>query len=87
MSTPARTRRAPDRRPLPMWRVSISEHDVPPRWHIPASTVTLSAVSAKAACCQVVRWFHRDVGVPALRSLLAVSLVHAHAERMGGRHG
>lgn len=47
---------------------------------IPAQTTTLGAVSAEAACCQVVRWAHRDAGVAPLRSLLAVSLAHAHAE-------
>jgi len=74
-------RRAPERRPSPMWKVTIAGHDVPPRWRVPAWTVTLGASTGDAACAQVVRWAHRDAGVAPLRSLLAVSLAHAHAER------
>src|SRR5438046_2786189 len=27
----------------PAWRVEVAEHDVPPRWHIPAQVVKLCA--------------------------------------------
>lgn len=65
--------------PQPMWTVTIAEHDVPPRWSIPAHTVTLGASTARIACSTAVRWAHCDAGVPPLRSLLAVSMEHASA--------
>ena len=82
MSTPARkrARRTPERWPSPMWRVSVAEHDVPPRWHIPASTATLGAATAHAACVQAIRRAHRDAGVPPLLSMIALSLDHVRAE-------
>lgn len=75
-------RRAPGRRPLPspMWKVMIAAHDVPPRWHIPASTVTLGAATAHAACVQAIRWAHRDAGVPPLLSMIALSMDHIRVE-------
>ncbi len=74
-------RRAPGRRPLPTWEVAIGEHDIPPRWRIPAGTVTLAAVSAEAARTMAVRAAHRDAGVPPLLSMIALSLDHTRAER------
>jgi hypothetical protein len=63
-----------------MFRVTIAEHDIEPRWHIPARTVELGASTAESACSTVVRWAHIDAGVPPLRSMLALSLAHTHAE-------
>jgi hypothetical protein len=81
MSTPRkRTRRAPERWPQPMWKVTIAEHDIPPRWHIPATQITVGAVTAESACHAVVRMAHIRAGVAPLRSLLALSMAYAHAE-------
>jgi hypothetical protein len=68
------------REPLPSWTVTIAEHDVPPRWHVGARTVTLGASTARIACSTAVRWAHADAGVPPLRSLLGVSMAHASAK-------
>jgi hypothetical protein len=81
MSTPARrrARRAPDGWRLPLWKVTITEHSVS-RYYIPADTVKVPASTPKIARSVAVRWAHRDAGVPPLRSLLAVSMEHAHAD-------
>ena len=80
MSTPRkRTRRAPERWPQPMFKVTITKHDVPPRFHIPATQITVGASSAESACSMVVRMAHIDAGVAPLRSLLALSLAYATA--------
>jgi hypothetical protein len=76
-----RRRRASGPRWLPSWRVTIAEHHLPPRWHVPARSVTLGAGSAEAACRFVVRWAHRDAGVPPLRSMIAVSMRYTRVER------
>ncbi len=63
-----------------MWRVTIAEHGVPPRWHIPAQEVTVGAGTAAIACRTAIRFAHRDADVPPLRSMLAVSMEYARAE-------
>jgi hypothetical protein len=64
---------------MPMWKVTIAEHDIEPRWHIPARAVELAATTARIACSTAVRWAHADAGVPPLRSMLALSMAHASA--------
>jgi len=82
MSKPRkRARRTPERWPSPTWRVTISAHDIPPRWDVPARTLELGASTAESACRTVARWAHIDAGIPPLRSMLAVSMEHASAER------
>lgn len=75
-----RTRRTPDRWPQSMWKVTIAEHHVPPRWDVPARTVEVAAPTAQSACVIAVKWAHIDAEVPPLRSMLAVSMQHAHAK-------
>lgn len=67
---------------LPTWRVTIAAHEVPPRWSIPATVCEVGASTAEIACGVCLRFAHSDAGVPPLRSLLAVSRAHVHAERV-----
>lgn len=67
---------------MPMWRVTIAAHDVPPRWYVPARVVELGSYTAGGARDQALRWAHIDAGVPALRSLLRLSVEHARVEPM-----
>jgi hypothetical protein len=75
-----RARRAPEHWPSPMWRVTIAEHDVPPRWHVEAQGVTVGASTAEVACNAAVRTAHIVAGVAPLHSLLALSMAHTTAE-------
>jgi hypothetical protein len=63
-----------------MWKVTIAEHHVPPRWDVSARTVEVAAPTAQTACVIAVRWAHIDADIPPLRSMLAVSMAHATAE-------
>lgn len=79
-STRKRTRRALERWPSPMWCVTVAEHDIPPRWRIPATQITVGASTAEAACHAAVRMAHIRADVAPLHSLLALSLGHVTAE-------
>lgn len=62
----------------PSWRVELAEHDVE-RWHVPARSVEVPAVSADDAALRVIRWAHADVGVPPWRPFTRASTLHAIA--------
>jgi hypothetical protein len=79
-TTRKRTRPAHGHPRLPMYRVTIEAHDIPPRWRVPAQTIEVGASTAEIACRAVVRFAHRDAGVPPLRSMLALSLEHTIAK-------
>lgn len=64
---------------LPMWRVTIAAHDVPPRWHVPARTTLTGSPTAEMACRFAAQEAHRDAGVPPMRSLLRQTLPHVKA--------
>lgn len=66
-----------------MWHVQIKRHAVRPRWLVPAQSCKLPAPDAEYAIETVVRWAHRDVGVPPLRSLIKESVVYASATPPG----
>jgi hypothetical protein len=66
-----------------MWRVHVKAHEVR-RWRVPARVAVVPAVSAGAARELVARWAAIDAGVPALRSLTAISLAYATAEPVRG---
>jgi len=68
-----------------MWKVTIAEHDIPPRWHVDAQEVTVGAVTAESACNAAVRTAHVVAGVAPLHSLLALSLARTHAKPMRSR--
>lgn len=70
---------------MPMWRVTITAHDVPPRWHVPASIVEMGSPTADLARYFAVQRAHIDADVPAMRSLLALSLRHARADKIERR--
>ena len=80
MSLPARAR---SRLLPPMWSVKILAHDVPPRWHVQAQAVTLSAPNADFASDRAVKWVHSDAGVPPMRRFVRHSLGFATAKRVG----
>lgn len=83
MSKPTRKRARRDPGPprLPLWRVSLAEHDVD-RWHIEGRTVQLGAASEEIACHAVVRLAHVRAEVPPLRRFVALSMEHTHADSM-----
>ncbi len=67
----------------PGWRVQVAEHDVPPRWHVPARVVEVPAADAGQACAFVIGWAHCDAGVPPWRPFVRHSLAFTTAERVG----
>ena len=71
------------RLPLPMYRVRMIAHDVPPRWRIKAQTTELSAPNADFACDRAVKWVHANAHVPPMRRFIRHSLEFTTATRMG----
>ena len=59
---PSKTRARPKPWCPPLWRVRVRGHQVG-SVTIPAAVVELPAVSAEAACAQVIRWCQSDAGV------------------------
>ncbi|HZL06082.1 MAG TPA: hypothetical protein VFE45_11820, partial [Coriobacteriia bacterium] len=78
MSKPTRKRARHEPGPprLPLWRVTILAHEIPLRWSIPATQITVGAVTAESACHAVIRIAHIRARVAPLRSLLALSVQH-----------
>lgn len=66
---------------MALWRVTVVEHAVAPRWTVPARETVVGAETAADARLTVLRWAHSDAGVPPLRSLLRVSWPSSRAER------
>ena len=62
------------------FRVTIAEHEIPPRWTIPAAVIEVYALSAEQARIQAIRDAHVQQAVPPLRSLRRLSWPHVSAE-------
>jgi hypothetical protein len=58
----------------PVHRVRIAAHGVPPRWHVPAQTLDLPAVSVASAIEQAVGQAQRAAGCPPWRPCRRASL-------------
>lgn len=86
MHSQSKTRSGPvrGRKPWcpPLHRVRIVSHDVPPRWHVPAQTLDLPAVSVASAIEQAVGIAQRAAGCPPWRPCRRASLPYARAERV-----
>lgn len=69
---------------LPLFRVALAAHAIPPRWSIAEQVVTLPAVDAEQACLFAVRMAHADASVPPWRPCVRASMAHATAEPVEG---
>ena len=67
----------------PAWRVTVAEHDVPPRWRIERQTVKVCAVDATAARVTATRSAQIAAQVPPVRSLRAITYRHTTATPLG----
>jgi hypothetical protein len=67
----------------PAWRVTVAEHDVPPRWHIPAQVVKVYASDAKAARVSGTRAVQIAAGVPPMKPLRRITYPHTAASPLG----
>ena len=59
--------------------MTVAEHDVPPRWHIPARVLDVFAVDARTARLDATRHMHILGGLPPWRPLLRVTYRQTHA--------
>jgi hypothetical protein len=66
---------------VPSFRVTINPHHIS-RFTIPGGTLRASGHDAHAAMVQAVRWWHIDHRVPALKSYVRQTLMHASAEEV-----
>jgi len=60
--------------------VTVAEHDVAPRYHVPARTVDVYALTAREARLRVLRWAHGDAGVPPWKPCVRVSWPNVSAK-------
>jgi hypothetical protein len=59
--------------------VTVAEHDVPPRWHIPAQVLKVCAPDATSARAQATQAAHRAAGCPPWKPLLRISYPYTSA--------
>jgi hypothetical protein len=65
---------------LQTWRVTLTAHDVPPRWRIEARTARMLALDADHARSLIVREAHIAAALPLWKPLIGCSLDSASAE-------
>jgi predicted oxidoreductase (fatty acid repression mutant protein) len=68
-------------RSRPMWRVTISEHNIPSRWQVPEQQIVLGAPTAELATSTVIQMAHKQAKIPPLHSMLTLSTPYAYAIR------
>lgn len=64
-----------------LWRVTITAHDVPPRWKIPDCAFELGGSEQVALDCAV-GWALTEARVPPMKSLRKITSSHAKIERV-----
>jgi hypothetical protein len=71
----------PLNRKITMYTVEVSEHDVPPRWHIGSSRIELGGRDRDHALDRAALHLAIVAGIPPLRSLRAVVRGHVRIAR------
>jgi len=64
---------------LPRWRVSVAEHELPPRWRIEGQVLEVSAADERDARAAGTRAAHIAAGVPGWRPLLRQTYMQTSA--------
>ena len=67
----------------PVWRVTVAEHEVPPRWQVERQVVKVCAHDESEARMSTARAAQLVAEVPPMRSLRAVTYCHTTATPLG----
>jgi hypothetical protein len=64
------------------WLIQIAEHDLFPRFHVPASESRTWGLTAGAAKLTAIRYAHADNGIPPLKSMVRATAKHTTASEI-----